>query len=90
MVIALVVSVAACGALVALLTVERMRVVRRRRRCPVVVTLKSGGGFKGVLVDDDSRAVVLRNVESLEDAKLLPVDGEVIVPWSDVKYLQRL
>ena len=83
------IPVVVAAVLATLLVLERMRVLRRRRHCPVVVTLKSGGGFKGVLADDDSRTLVLRNVEAI-DTKLVAVDGEVIVPWSDVKYLQRL
>lgn len=65
-------------------------VVRRRRKLPFLVTLKSGIGFKGVLITDDSRALVLGNVEAIEDGKPFKVDGEVIVPWGDVKYMQRL
>lgn len=65
-------------------------VVRRRRHAPVIVTLKSGSGFKGVLVADDRRALVLGNAETVDDGRPVPVDGEVIVPWGDVKYMQKL
>ena len=89
MTVALVVAVAAAAVSSTLLVLARVRVMRRRRSCPVVLTLKSGEGFKGVLADEDARVLVLRNVEAI-DAKPVAVDGEIIVPWSDVKYLQRL
>lgn len=69
---------------------DRYGVVRRRRHAPVIVTLKSGSGFKGVLIGDDRRALVLGNVETIDDGRPMPVDGEVIVPWCDVKYVQKL
>ena len=84
---ALIVAVAA----VAMFAWSRLSgVLRARRKSPVIVTLKSGAAFKGVLAGDDARALVLSGAETLEDAKPIPVDGEVIVPWADVKYLQRL
>ena len=78
------------GAAVTYSTLQFRTVLRRRRHAPVIVTLKSGAAFKGVLADDDSRSLVLRNAESVDDGRPMPVDGEVIVPWGDVKYLQRL
>lgn len=78
------------AALVGVVAWDRFGVVRRRRHSPVMVTLKSGSGFKGVLVADDRRALVLGSVETVDDGRPVPVDGEVIVPWSDVKYVQKL
>lgn len=69
---------------------DRYGEVRRRRHAPVIVTLKSGSGFKGVLIGDDRRALVLGSVETIDDGRPVPVDGEVIVPWGDVKYVQKL
>lgn len=78
------------AAIVGVFAWDRFGVVRRRRHSPVIVTLKSGAGFKGVLVADDSRALVLGNAETVDDGRPVPVDGEVIVPWGDVKYVQKL
>lgn len=86
-------AVIACAAvlIVAVYVHDRLSsVLRRRRHAPVMVTLKSGTAFKGVLVGDDRRAVVLGTVEMVDTGKPTPVDGEVVVPWSDVAYLQRL
>ncbi|MCA1572430.1 MAG: hypothetical protein LC798_19440 [Chloroflexi bacterium] len=69
----------------------RDRLLRRRLRATVVATLKSGAAFKGVLLEVDSRSVVLRNAEvwhSSNDGPVL-VDGEVLLARSDVEYLQR-
>lgn len=67
----------------------RSGVLRARRLAPVIVTLKGGDAFKGTLASSDRQALVVRNAETVGEAPI-PVDGEVIVPWVDVKYLQRL
>lgn len=82
---------AACvliGILVGLLT-TRSWVWATRRRRRVVVTLKSGDGFSGVLAGVDRYALALRDAEKLGDPNV-PVDGEVIVQLADLKYAQRL
>ena len=66
-------------------------VLTRRAHRQVIVTLKAGDTFRGVLSGSDRWSVVLTGAESLTDAgKGLPVDGEVILLLADVKYLQRL
>lgn len=56
----------------------------------VILTLKSGDGYRGVLFEVDRHAVVLRNAEALNpDGSRLVVDGELIVLRADVAYLQR-
>lgn len=70
----------------------RDRLLRRRARQVVVVTLKSGLAFRGVLFDVDARSFVLRNAEALEqgqDGTHVPVDGEVFMSRSDVEFWQR-
>jgi small nuclear ribonucleoprotein (snRNP)-like protein len=59
-------------------------------RSLVIVTLKGGSTFRGLLYDHDQDAVVLRNVEALTTTGLppTPVDGELIVLMSDVLFLQ--
>jgi small nuclear ribonucleoprotein (snRNP)-like protein len=64
-------------------------VIRRRRHAPLVVTLKSGSAFRGVLAASDRHAIVLHSAEALDKTASTPVDGEIIVPWADVKYMQR-
>lgn len=68
------------------------RVMKARMRHRVVVTLKDGGSFDGVLWETDSRVWVLRNAVALgagdRDADV-PVDGEVLVMVADVAYAQR-
>lgn len=70
----------------------RDRLLRRRARQTVVVTLKSGLAFRGVLFDVDGRSLVLRNAEALEqglNGSHVPVDGEVVMARSDVEFWQR-
>jgi small nuclear ribonucleoprotein (snRNP)-like protein len=56
----------------------------------VVVTLKSGTTFAGVLYAEDSGAVVLCKAEHVQrDGSRLPADGEVVVLRSDIDFIQR-
>lgn len=56
----------------------------------VVLTLKSGTTFGGVLYVEDSGAVVLAKAEQyLPDGARVPADGEIIVLRADVDYIQR-
>lgn len=65
------------------------RVVRDRVRQRVIVTLKSGGAFSGVLWDWDREAFVLRAAAQLvEGAAPISADGELVFLASDVDYLQ--
>lgn len=85
-------SLASVAGGVALTWPSRDRLLRRRVRETVVVTLKSGLAFKGVLFDVDARSFVLRNAEALEqglNGGHVPVDGEVFMSRSDVEFWQR-
>lgn len=63
--------------------------LRNRLRHRVVVTLKSGSAFKGVLYEADSEALVLREAEQINDSRgPVPVDGELVVLRADLDYLQ--
>jgi small nuclear ribonucleoprotein (snRNP)-like protein len=67
------------------------RLLRRRIRDRVIVTLKSGAAFTGALHEVDRRTIVLRNAKALTaaDGTAVPVDGELLVSRCDVDYLQR-
>lgn len=70
----------------------RDRLVKRRLRDRVVITLKSGTAFSGVLYEADGKSYVLRAAEALgvaSNGSNAPVDGEVIVARSDVEFVQR-
>lgn len=69
----------------------RDRLVRRRLRQKVVVTLKSGEAFKGVLRDVDARTFLLVGAEQAVrgNGQLVPVDGELIISREDIDYMQR-
>lgn len=60
--------------------------VRGRLRDHVVVTLKSGETFSGVLFEADRSTVVLVRAEAQPD---VPVDGELLLRWSEISYVQR-
>jgi small nuclear ribonucleoprotein (snRNP)-like protein len=62
---------------------------RRHRR--VLVTLKSGESFAGVLFEADHQALVLRQAEALgvgENRTNVAVDGEVVILRPDVAFIQ--
>ncbi len=68
------------------------RILRSRLRERVVLTLKSGAAFAGILYSCDARSLVLREAAAVGVAERgtgLPPDGEVIVLMPDVAYIQR-
>lgn len=85
------------GALVVLLagalvkTAPTDRLLRGRLRDDVVVTLKSGEAFRGVLYAVDGRSFILRDAKALTDASDRPVavDGELILARDQIDYFQR-
>lgn len=61
-----------------------------RERSVVIVTTKPGRSYRGVLWDFDRTCLVLRNSEALDGAEgPLPVDGELLLMWSDVEFVNR-
>lgn len=70
----------------------RSKIITSRLRERVVVTLKTGETFGGVLYSHDSKALVLRETTALgagERQTDLALDGELIVLLPDVAYIQR-
>lgn len=67
------------------------RILNTRLRHKVIITLKDGSSFSGVLFDADRDAFVLRNAEAHDPnprSAAVPVDGEVLVLRADVSYMQ--
>lgn len=67
------------------------RILRQRLRKRVLLTLKDGASFEGVLYDADRESIVLRNASALGvdgRGERTPVDGEVLVLRQDLAYLQ--
>lgn len=68
------------------------RILRLRYRKTVVVTLRSGPAFRGVLFDADQHVVVLRSAELLAEgattAHPVGVDGELLILRTEVLYVQ--
>lgn len=70
----------------------RSRVLSSRLRNRVIVTLKTGDSFSGVLFSHDTKALVLREAEALgagERRTNLALDGEIVILLPDVAYIQR-
>lgn len=68
------------------------RPVRDRICQRVIVTLKTGEAFEGVLFEADGGALVLRDTAAIgagENRSDLPIDGELLVLLADVAYIQR-
>lgn len=62
-----------------------------RRRHRVLVTLKTGEAFSGVLFSVDREAVVLRESVAVAygpKSEDVPVGGEVLIQRTDIAYLQ--
>lgn len=67
------------------------RILRDRVCRTVIVTLKTGHAFQGVLYQGDGDALVLRNTEALgvgERGANVTVDGELLVLRPDVAFIQ--
>jgi hypothetical protein len=67
-------------------------VLRRRTLKRLIVTLKSGAAFDGVLFDHDSEAWVLRNAVAVaqgENGRDLVVDGELVLMVNEIDFAQR-
>lgn len=71
-----------------------MSILRRRMRSRLVVTMKSGETFDGVLYEQDRQTWVLRNTQVIQQGRgptptTVPLDGEVILLTADVAFAQR-
>lgn len=67
------------------------RLIRQHLRKAVLISLKTGETFRGVLFEADSEALVLRNCQAVgvaEDRSNLTVDGELLFLRSDIAYMQ--
>lgn len=61
----------------------------RSRIChEVIVTLKTGESFSGILFDRDALVMVLRSAADLQPQAPVPVDGELLIRWENVAYVQ--
>jgi hypothetical protein len=63
-----------------------------RLRHRLVVTLKSGDSFDGLLVEADERVWVLRSASAVgegDNRTDLPIDGEIILMTADIAYAQK-
>lgn len=79
-------------AVVLLARPSRDRLLRERVCDKVVVTLKTGAAFGGVLFKVDDRVLVLRDTQALgagQNGGPVGVDGELFLSRSDVEFLQR-
>lgn len=68
-------------------------ILTERTHAKVIVTLKSGDAFRGVLREQDARALVLVNADGLsmgERGTDASVDGEVVILREEINYLQVL
>lgn len=68
------------------------RALRSKLRTHVLLTLKTGETFKGVLYEADRLILTIRNAEAVgagEKSTDVPLDGELVVFIADVAYIQR-
>lgn len=64
--------------------------LRDRVRSTIVVTLKTGQTYRGVLLELDHHVLVLCSAEVLSaDGEHLAVDGELLILRPDIAYMQR-
>lgn len=77
-------------ALLQLWRIERNRgdrALTKRQRESVIVTLKAGPTFSGILFEFDARSLVLIN--AVEEQGQVSVDGELLLRWDDVAFVQK-
>lgn len=69
---------------------HRDEVMKERERQRVVVTMKSGAAYTGVLFVADGSTVLLREsvVLANDGTDPVPVDGELMLARSDLEYIQ--
>lgn len=66
-------------------------ILRQKTHQAVIVTLKSGETFRGVLFDKDRHGLELRTaglVEARSDAQFVAADGSLFLRWENVAYCQ--
>lgn len=54
----------------------------------VIVNLKTGTAFRGVVWQRRGLFLVLKNAEMLQNGKPTALDGEVIVQMTDIEFMQ--
>lgn len=70
---------------------RRDRIVRSHLRYRLVVTTHEDATWDGVLMDADDGFLVLRDVEAVQkDGTRVSADGEVLIPRTDVAYIQHV
>lgn len=70
---------------------QKPRVANARLRRAVLVEMKSGASFEGVLFEADRDAIVLRNtLIHVPGEQSRPVDGELLILTGDVLFVQFL
>lgn len=75
------------------IALARRAVLAQRLRSRVIVTLKDGEAFDGVLFSADRTVWILRNAQAVglgENGTNAPVDGEVLVLTADIAFAQKL
>lgn len=55
---------------------------------PVIINLTTGRAFRGVLCRAVGQLLELRNAELIEDDRVVPVEGSVVVERSQVDFIQ--
>lgn len=67
------------------------RVLKTRLHHRVIVTLKDGASFGGVLWETDREGVILRDAQAIVTPQTQPVgvDGELYLPWSNISFIQK-
>lgn len=69
-----------------------MRALKQRLKSRVVVTLKSGDAFDGILWHADRDVWVLRSATAVHagpNGSSIGLDGEVVLLASEINYAQR-
>lgn len=68
------------------------RAIKNRTFEQVVVTLKTGETFSGLLYEADGGAIVLTKSSAIgagENRSDVPLDGELLILLPDVAYIQK-
>jgi small nuclear ribonucleoprotein (snRNP)-like protein len=84
--VALVAALAVLAAVVLQAHRRQDPVLASKLKRSVLVTFKTGEAFGGVLMESDDVHLVLRQVMELRGE--VAVDGELLIRWADVSFIQ--
>lgn len=54
----------------------------------IIAALTTGRTFRGVLFETRGELIVLKNAELIDDERIIPVDGTVVIDRAKIEFIQ--